>query len=312
MILDKNDFESIICELCGQDQSELLFETPDRLHNLPGKFNIVQCKNCGLIYINPRPVDIRAYYPPDSYAAHGGKRSKSHFSVAPLRSVGLRRRRRAVLARKRSGRLLDVGCGTGDFLNAMKQKSGWDTVGLEPSSAAATQARQIYGLDIQVGQLDEVEIPEASFDVITLWHVLEHTPHPRQALIELGRILKPDGVLVLACPIVDSWEANFFGACWAGYDAPRHFYTFSRQTLSRLLGECGFDCEELTGVVLGFNSLRISVAFWLNERIPPLTHVRLWRGMAINLIAGLLYLVWRWKGSSRSPGVATFCATLKD
>jgi SAM-dependent methyltransferase len=312
LILNENTFETVVCELCGADQSDLIMVAPDRLHDLASEFNVVCCKSCGLIYINPRPVNMQAYYPEDSYAAHSGRESKSHFSAAPLRSLGLRRRREAVLARKQSGRLLDVGCGAGDFMNAMSMVGGWEVQGIEPGPAAAAQARRSYGLDVRVGQLGQVDIPDASFDVVTMWHVLEHVPHPRATLHEVARILRPDGLLVLACPIVDSWEARFFRHFWSGYDVPRHLYTFSRKTLGRLLKECGLGCEQVYGVVAGFNSLRISTAFWFNERLPRIGRVRIARAMTINLAASLLYILARLQEPSRGSSVGVFYATISQ
>jgi SAM-dependent methyltransferase len=218
-------------------------------------------------------------------------------------------RRKAVLARKRSGRLLDVGCGAGDFLHAMDRIGDWEVQGIEPGEIPAAKARQLYGLDVQVGQLEEVDIPDASFDVVTMWHVLEHVTHPRLTLQAVARVLRPDGILILACPVVDCWEARLFGPNWSGFDVPRHLYTFSRKTLRRLLVECGFSSQEVPGVVAGFNSLRISTAFWLNQHLPKVAHKRLFRAAAINLLVGLLYPIARLKGSSHGPSVATFYAT---
>ncbi len=310
MTTSPNKLESVACELCGADQPELLFMATDRLHGLNGLFKVVRCSSCGLIYLNPRPVNPQAYYPETDYAAHAGSKSQKHFSAALYRSIGLRRRCQAVLARKCRGRLLDIGCGAGDFLYAMNQIAGWQTQGLEISPMAASRARSIYGLDVLVGQLGEVDIPARSFDVVTLWHVLEHLPHPRATLHEVKRILRPDGVIILACPMVDSWEAHFFGIYWAGYDVPRHFYTFSRRTLGRLLNDNGLSCEEIYSVVAGFNSLRISTAFWVNEKFPLLTRAGILHTAMINLVAALLYPVVRLHGPGRGPGVATFYATM--
>jgi SAM-dependent methyltransferase len=194
----------------------------------------------------------------------------------------------------------------------MSQVPGWQVQGLDPSLPAATFARQTHGLDVMVGQLTEVDIPDASFDVVTMWHVLEHMPHPRTTLQEVARILRPGGLLVLTCPIVDSWEARTFGPCWSGYDVPRHLYTFSRKTLGRLFDECGWHYQEVHGVAAGLNSLRISVAFWLNEHLPRIMNVRLARAAGVNLAAALLYpIVWL-HGPSRGPGVATFRALCPD
>jgi SAM-dependent methyltransferase len=191
----------------------------------------------------------------------------------------------------------------------MREMGDWDVQGIEPSSHAVLRARQRYGLDVRVGQLDELHFPANAFDVVTMWHVLEHLPQPRAVLQEVARILRPDGVLVLVCPIADSWEAEHFGPFWSGYDVPRHLYTFSRETLGKLLLECGMHCQEISGVIEGFNSLRISTTFWLNEKMPQKIQNESLVALTVNFAAGLLYLLVK-LDKARGSGVAAFYATM--
>jgi SAM-dependent methyltransferase len=135
--------------------------------------------------------------------------------------------------------------------------------GTDISRQAALRARHRRDIDVWIGDLPGLALADGSVGVVTLWHVLEHLPHPLEALGDLGRALQPDGALVLACPMSDSWEARLFGRYWSGYDVPRHLYTFSRQTLSQMLDLAGFDYVEVPNIVRGYNSARLSAAFWL-------------------------------------------------
>jgi len=135
--------------------------------------------------------------------------------------------------------MLDVGCADGTFLNEMRNL-GWETTGLEMDARTAERARSTRGLEIVTGVVDAVEFPAGSFDLITLSHVLEHLPHPRQALQRVRGWLKEGGLLFLTLPNSDCWERRSFGQYWIQWDLPRHFYHFTPETLGRLLREEGF------------------------------------------------------------------------
>jgi SAM-dependent methyltransferase len=128
------------------------------------------------------------------------------------------------------GGLLDIGAGTGAFLEAAK-KNGWDVCGVEPSKMAARSARN-KGLDI-LERIDDLDT-DAFFDAITLWHVLEHLPDLEEAVRKIKRLLKPGGVLVVAVPNHLSFDAKYYGSFWAGYDVPRHLWHFSKKSLPPL------------------------------------------------------------------------------
>jgi SAM-dependent methyltransferase len=164
------------------------------------------------------------------------------------------------------GTMLDVGCGGGDFLALMQAERHWQVAGLEPNAAAVRYAREARHLNVQVGQLPADTLPSQSFDVITMWHVLEHVPDPAQVLAEVRRLLRPAGVLIVGVPLSDSVEAQWFGANWAGYDVPRHLVTFTRSSLLLLAERSGFSLEEQMGVVQSYSSLRISIGMWLNHK----------------------------------------------
>jgi SAM-dependent methyltransferase len=120
------------------------------------------------------------------------------------------------------GRLLDVGCATGDFLAEVRRIPGWSAIGLEPGAAAAHYVRHEVGLDVVRGTLNTAAWKDAIFDVLTLWDVLEHVYDPRTVLHEAARLLKPGGVLVINYPNLDSLDRRLFGRYWCGYELPRH------------------------------------------------------------------------------------------
>ncbi|HSJ56543.1 MAG TPA: class I SAM-dependent methyltransferase, partial [Anaerolineae bacterium] len=239
----------------------------DRLHGQPGHFRVVRCRRCGLIYLNPRPTPsaIGRYYP-DDYRPY----------IAPVRAArkrvtrwdaryGLYKRLRVVSAHQATGRLLDVGCATGDFL-AFAQESGWETHGVELVEPAAAYCRDVLGLHVVTGDLLDAAYPDAHFDAITLWNVFEHLYDPAATLQELRRIVKPGGWLVMAVPNPDSLDARLFGPAWAGYDVPRHLYTFPTPVLHDLLAREGFEVVDRRCVDSSHFIFFLSLRFWLLAR----------------------------------------------
>ncbi len=158
----------------------------------------------------------------------------------------------------RPGRALDVGCGRGHFLAAMRRR-GWSVHGVEPSPQAAERAREEYGLPIQTGALRDVS-RSVEFDVVTLWHVLEHVADPVEFLGDVWRVLRPGGLVVIETPNVDSVDRRLFGRHWMGWDPPRHLHLFGPRTLAAILERRGFSEVEVqcrSGSWMGFSmSLR--------------------------------------------------------
>ncbi|WP_254846460.1 class I SAM-dependent methyltransferase [Hymenobacter sp. CRA2] len=198
-------------------------------------FAIVQCTNCSFLLTNPRPdaASIGRYYESEDYVSHSDSNQgliNQVYQVARTFTV----RQKVSLVNKqapRRGRLLDYGCGTGYFLAAC-QKSGWQVSGLEPNETARKLAEHNTGQPINAGDLSLFET--ASFDAITLWHVLEHVHDLNGTLKQLTRILKPDGVLVVAVPNAESPDAQYYREQWAAFDVPRHLYHFTAKTITKL------------------------------------------------------------------------------
>jgi SAM-dependent methyltransferase len=137
------------------------------------------------------------------------------------------------------GRVLDVGCGRGLLLRAF-QRHGWEVRGTEFSDGAARYPREMLGLTVDVGSLEDLALPAAHFDAVTLWHVLEHVPDPRVTLAEAHRLLKPGGALLVGVPNFGGWEARFARGRWFHLDVPRHLTHLTRATLTQALTAAGF------------------------------------------------------------------------
>lgn len=135
--------------------------------------------------------------------------------------------------------LLDVGCGSGTLLGLLKQR-GFRVMGVDFSAEAANVAQTENGVRVVVGSLTDAAFPAESFDVVTLFHVMEHVANPREVLSEARRILRPGGAIVLQVPNIDSWQFRVFGSKWYGLDIPRHVIDYSKAAMLRLLRDAGF------------------------------------------------------------------------
>jgi 2-polyprenyl-3-methyl-5-hydroxy-6-metoxy-1,4-benzoquinol methylase len=264
------------CILCGGEGRLIYSGQKDRLFGATGAWDFKVCANqeCRLIWLDPMPIteDLgKAYANYYTHAAgnpvsHGGvlKRIRDlaqrgywanqyHYEAGPhpflARLLGLWlswspiHRREAdgwvrCLARVPQGRLLDVGCGSGEWLLAMRQR-GWAVEGFDFDESAVKLARG-QGLKVECGLLEEQGYPDDHFDAVTLNHVIEHVPDPIGTLAECGRILKPNGKLVLFTPNNASLSHRLFGEYWRGLEPPRHLHIFSTESMRRTLSAAGF------------------------------------------------------------------------
>jgi len=223
------------CPVCGKPEfrNKLVVEDRTVSHE---SFAIVQCAGCGFQFTNPRPseADIGRYYESDDYVSHNSAAAglvNQAYKVARFFTM----RRKVGLLNKlapRRGKLLDYGCGTGHFLGSAKA-AGWKVSGLEPSPRARAEASQRLGQPVQAAGLEAFE--PGTYDAITLWHVLEHVHTLNETLTQLVALLKPDGVLLIAVPNVESLDAQHYRELWAAYDVPRHLYHFTPKTMAQLL-----------------------------------------------------------------------------
>jgi SAM-dependent methyltransferase len=261
--------ENINCNFCGNTSPEDLFTLTDLLlERKDVQSQFVQCQSCGLVYQNPRPTqeEMGQYYPPE-YESYTDSTSDRELPwlLKKAYAYGISKRRRVVTRRKKGGRILDVGCATGTFLLGMKELPGWEVAGVEISPHAANIARK-HQLEVFTGTLEEAHLPSSSFDAVTLWDVLEHLHDPMEGLREIHRILKPGGILVLRVPNGSSWDAKWFGPTWAGWDAPRHLYVFTIDTLKKMMEAAGFQISQMSCEIGSYPTFVLSVRFWLYDR----------------------------------------------
>lgn len=224
--------EHVLCVLCGTDEHVTLFSAPP--------FRIVRCAECSLVYTLPRlpTARITEMYQVD-YWRSAEARNFGYTDYLRDRERYLRtfRLRSKVIERYKTspGRVLDIGCAAGFFLKVMEEK-GWETTGVEISASMADFARTDLKLsNVFTGALDAQSFEPESFDVITLWDVIEHLEDPRPVLATAKRLLKNDGILVVETQNVESVFARWMGRRWHHYKFEEHLWHFSPKTLSELL-----------------------------------------------------------------------------
>ena len=234
--------EHVVCDYCGKDDQKPLWKTLDRLGKKEA-FTIVRCRNCGLVFVNPRPneQEIKNYYP-ESYQPYHPLRGIS----GVLRTVLLHREVRKLRKYlKPDARILEVGSGSGQDL-AFIRDSGWQrVVGTDVSENSAREAKKEFGIEVLVGTLESLKFPDNSFDHIRMKYVISHVHSPKKLLEEVRRILKPGGSLVIWIPNFDSLDRTIFGRYWEGQEPPRHLYDFGEYTFRRHLETSGFTVREV-------------------------------------------------------------------
>jgi 2-polyprenyl-3-methyl-5-hydroxy-6-metoxy-1,4-benzoquinol methylase len=219
--------------------SDLLFESTEK------SFTLHACPSCRCLFLNPMPgeEEIAGFYPKQYWW-----NSKSQ-GTAILRKLESIYRKVALhdhisfivraAGNRRGLDLLDVGCGSGTLLGLLKRR-GFQPLGVDFSAEAARVAETENGVRVVVGSLEQARFPDSSFDMVTLFHVMEHVTNPRDVLAEVSRILKPNGAVVLQVPNIDSWQFKAFGAKWYGLDIPRHVIDYSKDSIVRVLSDSGF------------------------------------------------------------------------
>ena len=216
--------------------TDFLFESTSKT------FTLYSCEACRCLFLHPMPDsrEIERFYPADYWwnARRSGGLKKLE---SVYRKLALRDHIAFITkaAGNRSVDVLDVGCGSGTLLGLLKHR-GFRVTGLDFSAEAAAIAKAENGVDVAVGSLEEAHFPAESFDVVTLFHVMEHVTNPRLVLAQVSRVLKPNGVAILQVPNIESWQFKIFGARWYGLDIPRHVIDYSRNSMLKLLADSGF------------------------------------------------------------------------
>ena len=242
--------ERVDCCVCGSKRKRDYVTTWDRSHGQPGEFTFEKCLGCGHVYLDPRPTqtEIAAYYP-DTYKEYATTvDDEPNLFLRLNRQYGMAKRCAVITKQMQPGRLLDVGCGTGLFLDAMRRR-GWQVEGEDMTPTAVRFARERFGLNVFEGTLEAANYPSNTFDAVTMWNVIEHVPDPPATLQECARILRPGGIIVMATPNVHAFDAHIFGRFWALWEAPRHFNVFSPDSLGRVLTNAGYESIASSSIV---------------------------------------------------------------
>jgi len=260
------------CYLCGSTGETIIAGHKDRLFGVPGTWHYKRCSQCGLYWLTPWPQDLSQAY--INYYTHQApehavkltiqpKSIKKNIAVisfgyqdstenlaygnlfktlsllGPLRDIA----GRSVMWLKghQRGKLLDVGCGNGSFLEQM-QELGWDVYGVEPDGKAAESAKQRLACPEKIfhGFLENAGFNNGQFDVITMSHVIEHLPDPILTLKECRRILRLDGQLVVTTPNAEGLGKKIFKRNWRGWEPPRHLFLFNKEALRKCALDAGF------------------------------------------------------------------------
>jgi 2-polyprenyl-3-methyl-5-hydroxy-6-metoxy-1,4-benzoquinol methylase len=234
------------CPLCQQSHYVTYLELDDYFLTNEN-FSILKCTNCGLLRTNPQPSPdvIGQYYDSPDYISHSiGNKSIKEIIYDLIRKRTLSSKLNILNKYSKGNRLLDIGCATGVFLNYCQQ-NGYSVNGVEPDEKCRIYAA--LNFNIQVDTLESlVNFPENSFDVITMWHVLEHVSDINERMSVIKRLLTPDGVLIVALPNPESFDANHYGKYWAAFDVPRHLFHFTKETFRKL---CAIHAFEVINII---------------------------------------------------------------
>jgi len=245
------------CPICGSETFEPFISGKD--YFLTGEtFEIVKCIGCGFRFTNPRPLaeELCEYYESADYISHSDTRKGVFAAVyQQVRKYTLGRKLAMIRKFQPKGEILDIGCATGQFLNFMS-KNGWITTGIEPDEKTRERAISEFGLKV-FPEANLNSMTKASFDVITMWHVLEHVSDIKERMAQLKNLLKPEGTLIVALPNCEAYDAKKYGKFWAGYDLPRHLYHFTKSDVKLLSETYGFTIVNI--LPMKFDSFYVSL-----------------------------------------------------
>ena len=232
--------------------TQRFFSERKKLGITDDEFHVVECRRCGLLYVNPRPTEaeIGKFYPEtyswketleaNLFLTKWVRRLEKGYRYHLLRDEVSKV---AKFTGRSFGKVLDIGCGTGDRLDVFSSK-GFETYGIEISDSAS-YAKDYLKLNVMRGDLFSASFPDRFFDIVTLYNVLEHTHNPTRVCDEIHRILKDGGFLIIQVPNKDSLQYKIFKEKWAAFDVPRDLYYFGVEILRSLLEKAGFTVTKM-------------------------------------------------------------------
>jgi 2-polyprenyl-3-methyl-5-hydroxy-6-metoxy-1,4-benzoquinol methylase len=249
----------VVCPLCGNSQTSSTLSVKD-FSISQEKFQLKNCNSCKFLFTTPVPDQdaIGKYYASDVYISHTDSNKgviEQLYQLVRKRTLAGKRKLIASLIKREKGCILDYGCGTGAFLNEMKL-NGWQTYGIEPDAGARAKAEQLIGNAVGLPS-ELLNLTTGTYDVVTMWHVLEHVHDLNGTIKEVKRLLKPEGKLFVAVPNHQSFDAQHYGSFWAAYDVPRHLHHFSPDTMKSLMERHGLKIVVKKG--MWFDSFYVSM-----------------------------------------------------
>ncbi len=226
------------CPWCNSENNHQFLKLKDYFLTQE-EFEIIECEKCKLLFTTPCPTPdkIGDYYKSEDYLSHNDEKKGLFAKIYnSVKKINIKNKFKIAISRQLSGvSLLDIGCGVGDFLLYAKEK-GCDITGIEPNNDARKIAEK--KLNCKILSPEELQnIPDNAFDVVTMWHVLEHVADLKTEIHHLQRILRKDGRLILALPNHKSYDAEYYKDKWAAYDVPRHLNHFSQTSIRNIFKE---------------------------------------------------------------------------
>jgi len=222
-----------VCPVCKNTSFSNFLICKD--HSISGEsFALTQCKKCSFVFTNPRPDEstLPGYYESEDYISHSNKsNSLINFIYKLVRNYTLQQKIKLIKKYTSEKKILDYGCGTGEFLQAC-QKKGFNTIGFEPNQSARNQT-----IDKGIQTVESLDDLKEKVDVITAWHVIEHVPDLKKTIKTLKKKLNKEGILIIALPNLNSYDAKYYKEYWAGLDVPRHLYHFTQESFGTLIAK---------------------------------------------------------------------------
>jgi ubiquinone/menaquinone biosynthesis C-methylase UbiE len=247
--LHREEQEHIACPVCGAQDERLVLEVQDTMFGQPGKYRLVECRQCTMRYMNPRPTPaaLGRHYP-DDYLCFTNFDTEHWLLRWTFRTMQRSQaRRRLQQIESVTGKLargthaLDVGCGRGELLARLQHERGCACEGTDLNEAVLGAVHAELGIPVHRGWLPELGLPAGSFDLVSMTEYLEHETQPARVLAEARRLVKPGGYVAVEVPDMSGPVGRWFKHNWWQIDAPRHLMFFSPLTLTKALEQAGFE-----------------------------------------------------------------------